>query len=62
MIGIFPNASSAERLIGMLLIEENDRWALKSKLYYKPAVEQLEEKTSALIEIAHVQQQLRKVA
>lgn len=62
VIGIFPNASSAERLIGMLLIEENDRWALKSKLYYKPAVEQLEEKTSALIEIAHVQQQLRKVA
>lgn len=62
VIGIFPNASSAERLIGMLLIEENDRWALKSKLYYKPAIEQLEEKTSALIEIAHVQQQLRKVA
>lgn len=62
VIGIFPNASSAERLIGTLLIEENDRWALKNKLYYKPAVEQLEEKTSTLIEIAHVQQQLRKVA
>lgn len=62
VVGVFPNASSAERLIGALLVEENDRWALKSKLYYKPAVEQLEEKASALVEIAHVQQQLRKVA
>jgi hypothetical protein len=41
VIGVFPSEGSLIRLVGTYLIEENDRWAAKSKQYYLPAVEEL---------------------
>lgn len=62
VISIFPNASSVNRLVGSFLIEENDRWALKGKLYYSPACRKLEQQIPELIKIARIQKQLRKAA
>lgn len=62
VIGIFPNADSIVRLMGSFLIEENDRWASKGKLYYRPACEELKAKETTLREIARNQCQLRKAA
>ena len=41
VIGVFPSKGSLIRLVGTYLIEENDRWAAKSKQYWLPAVEGL---------------------
>ena len=41
VIGVFPSKGSLIRLVGTYLIEENDRWAAKSKQYWLPAVEEL---------------------
>ena len=62
VVGVFPNAASALRLAGAMLIEENDRWAAKRRLYYKPAVEELEERAPRLVEIARRQNELMRVA
>lgn len=62
VVGVFPNASSALRLAGALLMEENERWASMNKLYYRPATEKLEEAQPALIRIARIQSELAKVA
>lgn len=62
VISIFPNTSSVIRLVGSFLIEENDRWAIKGKLYYTPACKKLEQQVPELIKIAHIQRQLRKAA
>ena len=39
--GVFPSKGSLIRLVGTYLIEENDRWAAKSKQYWLPVVEEL---------------------
>lgn len=62
VIGIFPNTSSAVRLLGALLMEENDRWATMRKIYYKAAIQELKERTHHLIDLAHQQCLLAKVA
>ncbi|MBQ6454164.1 MAG: transposase [Coriobacteriales bacterium] len=62
VIGIFPNASSAERLLGAVLMELNDRWSAMEKTYYSPACTELDAKKSNLIELARRQQDLRKAA
>ena len=62
VIGIFPNASSAERLLGAVLMELNDRWSAMEKTYYSPACKELDAKKSKLIELARRQQDLRKAA
>ena len=41
VIGVFPSKGSLIRLVGTYLIEENDRWAAKSKQYWLPVVEEL---------------------
>ena len=62
VIGIFPNAGSALRLMGAFLIEENDRWTAKGRLYYGPAVRELEERAPRLEEIARAQAGLLRAA
>lgn len=61
-IGIFPNAASVERLMGAVLMEENDRWQAKRKLFFKPAVLELDAKWPQLKAIARLQRDLRKAA
>ena len=62
VIGIFPNAGSAVRLMGALLMEENDRWAAMGRMYYSPACKELEERREELVVIARRQQDPRKAA
>jgi transposase-like protein len=62
VIGIFPNAASAVRLMGAFLMEENDRWAAMGKMYYSPACKELEERRAQRVVIARRQQDLRKAA
>lgn len=62
VIGIFPNADSVIRLMGSLLMEENDRWATMRKLYYRGVIQQLKEQTQVLIDLAHQQCRLAKAA
>lgn len=62
VIGIFPNATSALRLMGAFLMEENERWATKRKIYYAPACEELRAKAPILARIAQSQRELRKAA
>lgn len=44
VIGIFPNVSSVIRLMGAFLMEENERWKAKRKIYYTPACKELKAK------------------
>ena len=62
VIGVFPSEASALRLMGALLMEENDRWAAKRQLYYKPAVRELEERRPDLLKVARMQRELAKAA
>ena len=62
VIGIFPNASSILRLMGAVLMEENERWSTMGKIYYSPACRELEERAATLITIARNQQDLRRAA
>lgn len=62
VIGTFPNATSALRLMGAFLMEENERWATKRKIYYAPACEELRAKAPILARIAQSQRELRKAA
>ena len=59
VIGVFPSEGSVARLVGTLLIEENDRWSAKSKQYYRPAVEELKGRKGELEEIARTQRRMR---
>jgi transposase-like protein len=45
VIGIFPNGASALRLIGMLLIEQNDDWVVQRKYFSLRSMELLKKET-----------------
>ena len=62
VIGIFPNAASAIRLMGAVLMEENERWSAKRPLFYAPACRELESKSAELVRIARMQRRLREAA
>lgn len=62
VVGVFPNAASAVRLMGSLLIEANDRWAACGRIYYRPTCEELERRSPALVAIARAQRLLREAA
>lgn len=62
VIGIFPNTSSAMRLLGAHLMEKNYRWATMRKIYYKAAIQELKERTHLLIDLARQQCLLAEVA
>lgn len=62
VIGVFPNAASATRLMGAFLIEEDARWAQRRALYYRPAVMELERSAAGLAAIARRQRGLMLAA
>lgn len=62
VVGIFPSEGSAVRLLGALLMEENDRWAGMGKAYYKTSCIELDAKVKELARIARTQRELRKAA
>ena len=62
VIGIFPNVSSVIRLMGAFLMEENERWKAKRKIYYTPACKELKAKIPTSAKIARNLIELRKVA
>ena len=62
VIGVFPNPASVMRLMGAVLLEEDDRWRTKGRLYYAPAVARVDEGREALAAIACRQRQLRLAA
>ncbi|MGN1361811.1 MAG: IS256 family transposase [Eggerthellaceae bacterium] len=62
VVGVFPSAASAMRLMGAVLMEENDRWASMGRIYYSPAVEALEEKAEVLVTIAREQRRMKMAA
>ena len=34
VVGVFPNRSSCDRLIGSLLLEVHEQWAVEDKAYF----------------------------
>ena len=34
VVGVFPNRSSCDRLIGSLLLEVHEQWSLEEKAYF----------------------------
>ena len=48
--------------MGAFLMEENERWKAKRKIYYTPACEELKAKIPTSAKIARNQIELRKVA
>ena len=61
VVGVFPSDGSAVRLVGALLMEENDRWAAMSKAYYSTGVAELEGRMAELAGIAREQARLMSV-
>lgn len=60
VVGVFPNAASALRLAGALLMETDERWARAGKAYYSPACAELDARAGELSSIAEEQRRLRK--
>ena len=58
VIGIFPNADSLNRLMGAVLMERNESFKEKKRLFYKPTYNEFESHVGALRARAKEQQQL----
>lgn len=61
-LGVFPNTSSVARLLGAVLMETNERWAVARKHYYSKSCRDLEGREAALVMIAREQRDLRRAA
>ena len=61
VVCVVPSDGSAVRLVGALLMEENDRWAAMSKAYYSTGVAELEGRMAELAGIAREQARLMSV-
>ena len=62
VVGVFPSDGSAVRLVGALIMEENDRWAAMSRAYYSTGVAELEGRMAELAGIAREQARLMSAA
>lgn len=62
VVGVFPNAASAARLAGAVLMEESEAWATMRRLYHAPAIRELEASEGALARIATIQRQMAMAA
>lgn len=58
VIGIFPNTDSLNRLMGAVLMERNESFKEKKRLFYKPTYNEFESHVGALRARAKEQQQL----
>jgi hypothetical protein len=59
VVSVFLSKGSLIRLVGTYLIEENDRWAAKSKQYWLPTIKEVERRKGDLEEIARTQRRMR---
>ena len=63
VIGIFPNSASVIRLMGSVLMEENEKWGYTRRLFYSKAYNAIKETDyQELIKIAEKQQKMLKAA
>ena len=61
-IGIFPNDDSLIRLMGSILLEVNEKWASKERMFSKPTLSELEKVVPDLSALAQKQHTLLFVA
>lgn len=59
-VGVFPSEASAIRLVGSVLIEENDRWSTQTKSYYGSDYAELLQVEGELAEMARNQRDMAK--
>jgi transposase-like protein len=49
VVGIFPNAAAVLRLVGMILVEQNDEWAVGRRYFSQGSMELLKPKPTGLL-------------
>jgi putative transposase len=49
VVGIFPNAAAVLRLVGMILVEQNDEWAVGRRYFSQESMELLKPKPTGLL-------------
>ncbi|MGI6032246.1 MAG: IS256 family transposase [Coriobacteriales bacterium] len=62
VVGVFPSEASALRLSAAVIEEMDEKWAASRKMYYSPAVEELEACAPKLAEIAREQEKMERAA
>ncbi|MFT5433847.1 MAG: putative transposase [Myxococcota bacterium] len=51
VVGIFPNDASVVRLVGMLLVEQNDKWAVGRRYLSKESMALLDTEEPTMLEV-----------